>query len=75
MESSKSPGEHLQMLRLQGVMQRCGLSKALIYRLEAQGLFPRRVKLTARASAWLASDVDRWLRSRVAHSRGEMPDA
>lgn len=75
MERAAQNTEHLEMLRLPGVMQRCGLSKALIYKLEAQGQFPRRIKLTARASAWLASDIDRWLRARVKRSRPEAPDA
>jgi prophage regulatory protein len=61
--------EPLRTLRLPAVLERTGLSKALIYRLESQGKFPRRVKLTPRASAWPAHEVEAWLADRIRASR------
>lgn len=58
-----------QFLRLPAVIDRTGLSRSSIYRHEAEGAFPRRVKIGANASAWLASEVDRWIAERVAASR------
>jgi prophage regulatory protein len=72
-DNSDSPDE-IEMLRLPRVVQRCGLCAAEIYKLEAKGLFPKRVKLTSRASAWISHEVTDWLLKRVQLARGE-PDA
>jgi prophage regulatory protein len=52
--------------RLPDVKSRTGLSKTGIYRLIAQGQFPRAVPLGPRTVGWLAEDVDQWIASRVA---------
>ncbi|RBL65833.1 hypothetical protein C3E98_040830, partial [Pseudomonas sp. MWU13-2625] len=44
-------------LRIDEVVNRTGLSLPTIYRGILQGDFPRQVKLGARASAWLESEV------------------
>lgn len=59
-----------QLLRLPSVLERTGLARSTLYKLEAGGAFPRRVKLTARSSAWCAADVDRWIGERLA-ARGQ----
>jgi len=41
----------------------------MIYRLEAQQLFPRRTKIGARAVEWIAGKVYEWVAERVATSR------
>lgn len=53
-----------QRLRLPAVESLTGLSKSTIYRLESKDLFPRRIKLSARATAWRADEVLAWLDSR-----------
>lgn len=45
------------LLRIAEVKRRTGLSTATIYRREAEGKFPRRVKLGEKAVAWYESDV------------------
>lgn len=67
----QTPSVPAQLLRLPAVIDRTGLSRSSIYRHEAAGAFPRRVKLGEHASAWLAADVDRWIAERVAASRGQ----
>lgn len=57
------------MLRMRGVMARTGLSRSTVYRLEAAGQFPPRIKLGESASAWLESEVTAWLRQKVEASR------
>lgn len=69
-DNSDSPDE-IEMLRLPRVVERCGLCKDEIYKLEARGLFPKRVKLTPRASAWIAREVTEWLLERIKLTRGE----
>ena len=56
----------LQVLRLNEVRRLTGLSRSHVYRLEAAGDFPRRIKLSTRASAWIASEIEGWLAGRIA---------
>lgn len=51
-------------IRLREVERITGLSKSTVYRLEALGTFPKRVKLSDRASAWKVSEVVQWLAER-----------
>ena len=41
-----------------------GLSRSSIYRLEALGQFPSRVKLSESASGWHSEEVQAWIDSR-----------
>jgi len=50
--------------RLPEVEQVSGLSRSSIYRLEASGEFPKRVKLGQRAVAWPREALLNWCRSR-----------
>ena len=52
------------LLRLKAVIELTGMCRSNIYRLEAQGVFPARVKLSARASAWRSDEVAEWIKSR-----------
>lgn len=42
------------------------LSKSQIAKLEAQGKFPRRVKLAPKTIRWLESEVDQYVADRIA---------
>jgi len=57
------------LLRLPAVIARVGLSRSSIYRAEADGTFPQRIKIGKHATAWLASDIERFIAERVAASR------
>jgi prophage regulatory protein len=52
------------VLRLPEVVRVTGLSVATIYRLIAQGLFQRPIRLTENAVGWRASEVQAWIESR-----------
>jgi prophage regulatory protein len=54
----------MRVLRIAAVKDRVGLSRTSIWRLERQGLFPRRRQLSANAVGWSEEDIDDWLRSR-----------
>lgn len=51
-------------LRRTAVEKLTGLSRSTIYKLMAQGDFPRPVKLTEKAVAWPESAIVEWLESR-----------
>ncbi len=63
----------LVLLKMSEVRQRTGLGRSEIYRRIAMGVFPRPVKLGARASAWPAHEVEAWAAARIAERDGAMP--
>jgi prophage regulatory protein len=57
-------------LRLPSVLSVTGLGRSTIYRLIADGCFPRPVRLASRAVAWRQADIAEWTIARpVAHER------
>ena len=52
------------LLRLPDVLKLTGLSRSSIYRLEALGNFPKRVRLSERATAWREEQVLEWRDTR-----------
>ena len=59
----------VRILRLPEVQRRTGLSRSTIYVRLDRGLFPKPVSLGARAVGWIESEVDEWIRERIAESR------
>ncbi len=53
------------LLRLPMVMRITGLARSTIYKLIAQDQFPVPIRLSKRAVAWLQSEIDGWVSSRV----------
>lgn len=52
-----------RLIRLPEVQHQSGKSRASIY---ADPTFPRSLKIGTRAAAWRESDVQRWIRERLA---------
>jgi prophage regulatory protein len=52
------------LLRLKAVIELTGLCRSNVYRLEAEGTFPARVRLSERASAWRREEVVAWIEAR-----------
>jgi prophage regulatory protein len=59
----------LTILRRRQVEARTGLARSSIYRGIAAGSFPRPIKIGARSSGWLESEINEWLARQVAASR------
>jgi prophage regulatory protein len=53
------------VLRLPAVCRMTGLGRSTIYRMEAVGQFPQRIKLGLRAVGWMESEVQVWLAMRA----------
>lgn len=64
-----------RLLRLPEVKQKVGLSRAGIYRLIAEGQFPRQVCIGPRTVAWCQDDLEAWIEQRIrgAAERAEHP--
>jgi len=59
----------IQIIKLSKVLHRTTLSRSSIYRKSAEGSFPKQIKIGARSSGWIESEVDDWLEDCIAHSR------
>ena len=60
-----------QILRLPKVKFQTGLSRTAIYDRIAKGEFPPQISLGSRAVGWLESDIQNWIKQRLAASRME----
>lgn len=54
------------LLKMSQVGAKTGLSKSHTYALVQKGKFPKPVKLSAHASAWVEAEVDKWNDERIA---------
>ena len=58
----------MKILRIVQVAEQTGLSHSSIYKQIRLGLFPRPIKLTARASGWEESAVQAWIEKKAKES-------
>jgi prophage regulatory protein len=68
------PPRGIRYLRLRDVCQRVGLKQSAVYRLIGLGKFPKQVKLSERASAWVESEVEAYMTARI-EDRDQRPSA
>ncbi|MFY3327260.1 helix-turn-helix transcriptional regulator [Vibrio fluvialis] len=59
----------IRLIRLKEVMAMTGLSRSYVYQLIGKGYFPQSISLGARAVAWVQSEVQQWIDSRVEQAR------
>lgn len=61
------------ILRWPDIKKITGLGRSTIHNLASKGLFPKPIKLSAngRASGWVSSEVQQWLKSRQAERDGK----
>lgn len=55
----------MRVLRYPQVKDRVGYSRMHLYRLERDGLFPKRVQLGPHSVGWLESEIDAWIVSKA----------
>ena len=55
----------ISLLRLNAVKLKTGLARSTLYKLVSSGDFPHPVKLTGKAIAWVSTEVDFWISSRM----------
>ena len=53
-----------RLLRLQDVISSIGMKRSWILQKTKDGDFPKPIKLSERAIAWYASDIEAWIKSR-----------
>lgn len=57
-----------RILSIHSVMDKTGLSRSTIERMERDGKFPERVFMTDTRKGWHSGDISKWLRSRELYS-------
>tara|TARA_B110000438_G_C15310617_1_gene435199 strand:- start:89 stop:271 length:183 start_codon:yes stop_codon:yes gene_type:complete len=57
-------------LNLKQVKEITQLSTATIYRLIAQGKFPKQFKLTERTSRWMGSEIEGFINQKIEERKG-----
>lgn len=57
------------LLRLPKVEATTGYKRSTIYKLIREGKFPAPIYLGDRATAWVESEINDWIQSRIEHSR------
>ena len=65
-------GDSLQIIRLPQVCSVTGLRRSMIYQLEADQGFPKRIKIGIRAVGWIESEVQAWVAQRIEASRRKL---
>lgn len=57
-----------RLIRIRELIQLTGLSKSYVYQLVKQNAFPKPIKLVEGgiASAWVLSEINAWIDSRIA---------
>jgi len=53
-----------RLIRLEEVLEMCGISRSELYRQIADGRFPRQVRVGLRAVRWRLSEVEAWIAAR-----------
>ena len=59
----------LKVIRLPEVCSVTGLCRSMIYQLESDQRFPKRIKIGARAVGWVEGEVQEWLAIQIEGSR------
>jgi prophage regulatory protein len=65
-EGSLEGSRGLRYIRFREVCARVGLKRSSVYRLIELGRFPKQIKLSERASAWIESEIEDFMIARIA---------
>lgn len=61
----------MRIMRLTEVMDTVGLGRSSIYKLAAEGSFPKSVSLGGSATGWVSDEVESWILERIAERDAE----
>lgn len=58
--------DNIRVLTIEEVMAKLSIGRTMVYKLIIEEGFPKQIKV-GRCSRWVESEVDEWLRGRMAH--------
>ena len=53
----------MKLIRIKELEEITGLSRTTIWRLEKNGKFPKKVKISSRLIGWRSSDIENWIKN------------
>ena len=65
MQQAPLPAPAAKLRRRPVVSAETGLTRSSLYALMAKGEFPKPVRISARAVAWVGVEVDHWIETRA----------
>lgn len=69
MTTSKNNQSEPRLIRRKEVQTKTGLGASSIYAMMKSGEFPQCLNLSERRVAWIESDVNQWIASRIAEHK------
>ena len=60
----------IKLLKINQVCELTGLGRSTVYAKVAEESFPAPIKIGARASAWIESEIEAWIEEKIKASRG-----
>jgi len=54
----------MKVLSANELIEKIGLSRTTIWRMERQGNFPKRIHLSPRRVGWILEEVEEWIETR-----------
>ena len=54
-----------RFIKIKEVVSRAGICRVAVYNKMRTGEFPKNIKLGVRSVAWLESDIDEWIDSKI----------
>ncbi|KKA44667.1 AlpA family phage regulatory protein [Salinivibrio sp. KP-1] len=60
----------MKFLKLQQVMEKTSLCSSSIYNLMKEGDFPKNISVMGKRKAWLESEVEEWMLSKLEECEG-----
>jgi prophage regulatory protein len=65
--ASKAQSTQAQIIRMGALSTRLGLAKSTLYKMIAEGKFPKGFSINGgKATGWLSTTIDQWLEERAA---------
>lgn len=58
-------GDAMNAIRIKQVAKKIGLGESTIYRMIADGRFPRPFEIAPKRNAWIEEDIDEWLAEKA----------
>ena len=75
-QETNTPKPWAHLMRISDVTKITGISRSYLYQLSKEGLFPKSVSLISGGTsvAWVASEVQDWIDTRIAERDGAAPN-
>ncbi|VWD00202.1 phage transcriptional regulator AlpA [Burkholderia lata] len=64
-QEKQSEERKVRAIRIKEVSNKVGLGESTLYRMMAEGRFPKPFEIVPKRNAWIESDIDDWIAERA----------